>query len=714
MDDPTDVAQPSTVEVNIINTVKALFKESSRAAAEKGMLRWNLCKKVQTHPSCTVTLVKKLVKQLQKGIDKMFESPVRFIPVLHTLYYVVLQSPGLITPRLYQAMYNCLMRLLVLPLPYSAVAQRTLKSIKMEMFTPGSLFHRRVIAEQSLKNDRLKRHERVFLLADPELISGPLEATVRADLEVCRSLRDPLVLKRNVLLRLLQSGLGSYCHSPTLRQTLECLGDQCLEGFFQETVAAVEEGVKMGPEGWRLYIDDLKRIYANILASSDEIYLGHEDNTVYPVSLPYPEINFILWNDEEDLWNVLTNFTLSSGHSFDLDEKSRRESVRSQDSGIDVRENDCDPPESPMRNMNALKRRKAYKSTKPGSQLSLVNDKMESSSNSSSSSSSRVQRSHTARIVVMGDDRILGKLASAYRSIQEKESKHIMLTKKMNLQFYYIPVTDAEPSFSPQPDGPIQEDARLSLASFLGKIDSWYDENINTLQTVIPRLARMQMNHNRPSEQNLFFLDTLCYYLRCGMQKVNLPLYKVMMTRCSNEASLLIEEVFVSSLEADVAEFKHLKDKSARSSNRRKRSVEVFGGVMSVSYRQTFLSKREVFKGVCPMACGAVITSEPSVAHGEDYLGVRFNSVNPEENAKFFTKTISIKAMENRTLIVCLDKDFRRTYSDIQRIEVFPYMDPGCNIQNRFSMSMNKELPLSKYVDKVLSLPINTFSGVTS
>lgn len=710
MDGPTDVVQPSTVDINIRSSVKALFKQSCHAASEKGMLRWNLYKKVQTHPSCTVTLVKKLVKQLQKGIDKLqiFESPTRIIPILHTLYYVVLQSPALISPRLYQTMYACLMRLLVLPRPYSAVALNTLKHIKTEMFTPGSLFHRRVIAEQSLKNDHLKLQERVFLLADPELLSAPLEATVRADLEVCSSLRDPLILKRNMLLRLLQSGLGSYCHSPTLRQTLESLGDQCLEGFFQETVAAVEDGVKMGPEGWKIYIDDLKRIYANILTPSDE----NEDNTIYPVSLPYPEINFILWNDEEDLWNILTNFTLSSGPSFDADEneKSPRESMWSGDSGIDVTE--TDRPQSPLRNTNALKRRKAYKSTKSNNQLSLVNYKMDSSS--TNSPSSREQRGHTARIVVMGDDRILGKLACAYRSIQEKESKHIMLTKKLNLQFYYIPITDAETSLSPQLDVPIQEDTRLSLASFLGKVDSWYDQNINSLQTIIPKLATMQMNHNRPSEQNLFFLDTLCYYLRCGEQKVNLPLYKVMMTRCSNEASSLTEEVFVSSLEADVAEFKHLKDRRAKSCNHRKKSVDVFGGVISVSYRQTFLSKREMYKGVCPMACGAVITSEPSAVHGDDYLGVRFNSVSPEETTKIFTKTISIKAMENRTLVVCLDKDLRRTYNDIQRIEVFPYIDPGCNIQSKFSMSMSKELPLSKFVDKVLSLPINTFSGVIS
>lgn len=31
----------------------------------------------------------------------------------------------------------------------------------------------------------------------------------------------------------------------------------------------------------------------------------------------------------------------------------------------------------------------------------------------------------------------------------------------------------------------------------------------------------------KPSKHNLFLLDTLCYYLRCGSQHVKLPLYSV-------------------------------------------------------------------------------------------------------------------------------------------------------------------------------------------
>uniref|UniRef100_A0AAV2KEY0 Phosphoinositide 3-kinase regulatory subunit 6 n=1 Tax=Knipowitschia caucasica TaxID=637954 RepID=A0AAV2KEY0_KNICA len=696
MDDPrVGSVRPSPAEVVIRNMVKALFKENSPAALDKGMLRWNLHKKVQAHPSCTLALVKKLVKQLQKCIDELQAClpNMNIIPILHTLYYVVLQSPVIISAKLYQTIYCCLMKLLILPVPVCAVALSTLKNIRTELFTPGSLYHRRVTAEQSLSNVHLKLQEKVFLLVDPQWFSGSLEAVVRADLEVCNSLRDPLLQKRNTVLRLLQFGLGDSCHSSTLQYRLQCLGDQSLEDFFHQTVLAVEKGVQEGLKGWRNYIDNLQTIYAKIVSSSDEV-IDHEDITFHSINMPYPEINFILWKQEEELWDILTKFSLSS--SCDLDEKNGRALVQSTDNGIkkDFKEHSA-PSESPRRSMSTFSRRKAFKETKSGNQLSLMHDKMESFSNNSFS---REQRSHTALIVVMGDDRILGKLACAYRSIREKESKHIRLTKKMNLQFYYVPVADV----SLQPDASVQEESRLSIAEFLGKADPWYNSNINILQTAIPKIAGMHMDNNKPSEQNLFFLDTLAYYLRCGLQKVNLPLYKVSMTRCSNEVSSDIEEVFVSSLEADVSDFKHLKAKTTETCKHRprKRSVGVYGGVMSVSYLQTYVSKREQWKGVCPMACSAVITSEPSATHGEGCLGVKFNSVNPGENTseeKIFTKIISIKAMENRTLEVCLDKDLARTYRDIQRIEVSPFVDPGCDISSRFSMSMTQDLLLSKY-----------------
>lgn len=41
-----------------------------------------------------------------------------------------------------------------------------------------------------------------------------------------------------------------------------------------------------------------------------------------------------------------------------------------------------------------------------------------------------------------------------------------------------------------------------------------------------------QSVHMEPVEPDVFLLDTLCYYLRCGTQPVNLPLYSVKV-RCT-------------------------------------------------------------------------------------------------------------------------------------------------------------------------------------
>lgn len=188
------------------------------------------------------------------------------------------------------------------------------------------------------------------------------------------------------------------------------------------------------------------------------------------------------------------------------------------------------------------------------------------------------------------------------------------------------------------------------------------------------------------------------------------------MTCSSCDGRAVVKEVFVSHLEADIPDFRHLKESSLRkpSSRRRTSAVEVFGAVISVSYTKISLSKREVVKGEAPMTCGVVITSEPAaVTSGENYLTVRFNSLNPVFNTEIQTQNISFRTIEQRTLSVCLDKDIRRTYTDVRRVEISPCLDPGCSIQSWFDVSSEGGLPLSRYLDKDLSLPINTFSGVT-
>ncbi|KAK9535552.1 hypothetical protein VZT92_007927 [Zoarces viviparus] len=712
MVDRTTTVALSTVESSVYKTVQALLKEmSGQSAGEKGLIRWSLYKKLEANPSCSVSLIRVLVKELEKLMQiQQTRSYTHTIPVLHTIYYAVMQSGVMIPTSVYQTLYECMMRLLILPSPYSAVALSTLRSIKMEMTTPGSLYHRRVTAEQNLTNELFTLQEKVFVLADPAVFPAPLEAAVRTHLEASSFLRNTSTVERKMVLHALQTGLGTTCQSSRLAQTLEALGEHMVKTYFQEVVLAVEKSVKHGAGGHANYVNILQNIHRDILTASKEEQTELDHSSVFSTAMPYPKINFHLWKDEEDLWNLLATFAMCCGsNSTSVDkEEDKRDSVRSEDSGIkrDLKENNLDdasksPPPS-------FTRRNAVKLMKTARKLSLMSEKMDAFPGGSPLFNEDGRR-HTARVVVLGDDRVLGRLATAFHSIRERESKRLILTKKLNLRLYYIPVTDAALSLS-SPASPGENEGRLSLASLLGRVDPWYNGNINSLGAAISKLAGKQSVHREPPGPDVFLLDTLCYYLRCGTQPVNLPLYSVKMTRSSCDD--VAEEVFVAHLEVDIPEFRHLKKKSTKEPGvrRKKSTAAVFGSVISVSYTEISLSKRKVVKGEAPMTCGVVITSEPAAAtSGKDRLTVEFHSVNPGNNTTIQTQNISIKALQHRTLSVCLDKDSRSTYTDVQRVVISPCLKPGCSVGS----SSEQELLFSKYLHKVLYLPINTFTGVT-
>lgn len=53
------------------------------------------------------------------------------------MYVMFVQSSAVIPTELSQSMHECLMKLIILPPPFSSVAMATLRSIKMEITTPG-------------------------------------------------------------------------------------------------------------------------------------------------------------------------------------------------------------------------------------------------------------------------------------------------------------------------------------------------------------------------------------------------------------------------------------------------------------------------------------------------------------------------------------------------------------------------------------------------
>uniref|UniRef100_A0A3Q0T1Q7 Phosphoinositide-3-kinase, regulatory subunit 6b n=1 Tax=Amphilophus citrinellus TaxID=61819 RepID=A0A3Q0T1Q7_AMPCI len=477
-----------------------------------GILAWSLQRKVEDNPSCSVSLI----PILQRGL---FEAVNSVQTQANRLLYFHIQSGVTLHKSLYQNLYECLVKLLILPSPYSTVALHTLRSIKMEMTAPGSLYLKRVIAEQNMKNEHFAMREKVFVLADPAVFSAPLEATVKAYLNVV-------------------------------------LEDHVVKEYFQDVVQAVNQCLNDSPGGRGHYLNQLKQINKSILAASNKGLGVVCDGMCYY---------------EHGYWKRLSTKRGAKLHGSSGDNGQRLYAGKAHQGLL------C----------------------------------------------------HTVRVcacvrvcVCVCAHTLLIELSQNVFLCSEKESKHNMLTKKLDLQLYYIPVSG--------------DDSRLSLASCLDRVDPWYSVNISSLGAAIPTLPELV------TKLSLYLLDTMCYYLRCGTQPVNLPVYSVKVQQSYHMQVCCVLHVCKCGMQRDVG-----------------------------------------------FSCGSTVLIYNSIYY------------------------LCIKTMEHRTLCVCLDKDPSRTYTDIQRIEISPCLDPGCNIRSRRSIGNEQELPFNKYLDKVLSVPINTFSGVT-
>ncbi|XP_034713320.1 phosphoinositide 3-kinase regulatory subunit 6 isoform X3 [Etheostoma cragini] len=331
------------------------------------------------------------------------------------------------------------------------------------------------------------------------------------------------------------------------------------------------------------------------------------------------------------------------------------------------------------------------------------------------------QRHFTARIVAMGDDRVLGRLAKAYYFFRKREARRLFLTMKVNLQFYYIPVCRAT-----TPISSIKENLHQSmgnpctLGSYLSMVDPWYNSNIKSLGCMIPKLAKMhQTNPGRPKEP--FVSDVISYYVRTGQQPVYFTIYFVKIT-FTNMAKDPVENVFLTHLEMEFPEFRQIS--ASLREKQKKSSGDLCGAVISMNYRKVTLSGRDIDKGISVRTTGAQINAIPS-NEAEDLNCLTLtlnesptktkNSIVSQES-KFRSSNIKIRTLESRSFTVTLDRDCRRTYRDVQSLEISPCLDPGYCVQktmlSKYKLGADKDAGLSKYMSKRLLLPINTFAGI--
>nr|XP_016787910.3 phosphoinositide 3-kinase regulatory subunit 6 isoform X3 [Pan troglodytes] len=622
----------------------------------------------------------------------------------------------------------------------------------------GTLYQRMVIAEQNLTNELYPYQERVFLFVDPELVSASVCSALLLEIEAAQAQQTPETCMRHVVSHALQAALGEACHAGALHRKLQASPRRTLEHYFHAVVAAVEQMASEASPSREGHVERLEEIYCSLLGPAAGRCGGDLVQERPPsIPLPSPYITFHLWTGEEQLWKELVLFLRPRSQlrlSADLevldlqglrpDRELARVSVLSTDSGIErdlpTGADELPAPSSPETERAGLQRKGGIKKRAwpldflmPGSWDGPPGLHRRTGRPSGDGEMlPGVSRLHTARVLVLGDDRMLGRLAQAYHRLRKRETQKFCLTPRLSLQLYYIPVLAPEkPAASRQPE-------LGELATFLGRVDPWYQSNVNTLCPAIHKLAEMPPSLDTSRTVDPFILDVITYYIRMGTQPIYFQIYtvKIFFSDLSQDPT---EDVFLIELKVKIQDSKFPKDGF---SPRRRGVAEGPGAELSLCYQKALLSHRPQEVTISLRATGLILKAIPAsdtevsgsshcplpaapvtdhtclnvnvteVVKSSNLAGKSFSTVTNT----FRTKNIQIQSQDQRLLTLSLDKDDQRTFRDVVRFEVAPCPEPCSGAQKSKAPWLNlhgqQEVEAIKAKPKPLLMPINTFSGI--
>ncbi|NXG04402.1 PI3R6 kinase, partial [Sakesphorus luctuosus] len=747
------------VESDILRRVRTLLRELDghhpACQCDRGMLRWTLHKKIDQNPSNSSVVVRILVKELERAERGDFRHYI--IPLLHTLMYTLIKAPC-ISDELCDRVYDFCKKLLTLPKPFCTIGLDYATRLKMERTAPGTLYQRMVISEQSLKSDPYPYQEKIFIFADPELLSEAICNALVTDTEAAQASQSPRVCMCYVISHAMQAALGEGCDLSGLKGRLQDMPTSEVERWFRQVVVAVESVGGEGTTDRGQHTARLQEIHRALLSSSpagNAPLQGLQDTP-----LPNPNISFHLWTEDDQLWKELVLFIRPLSQSCELDCLSQdldnfeiqdiisdcdcceqtRFSVLSTDSGIErdlptAAEEPSGPCSADTEHSRLHRKGGIKKKPSPLESMALLQAgchspggkplvKLQRRSGIPPDAAAPLQRLHTARIVLLGDDRILGRLAQAYHSLRKRETRRVFLTPRLNLQFYYIPVVAGQPNTLAVEDHAATGHEELcEVAGYLGRADPWYESNINTLCHVIPKLATMPPSPSKHLVTDLFITDVIAYYVRMGIQPVCFQVYAVKIF-FNDPAQEPAEDVFLTELCTQGQDSISHRELSV---TKKKTTLDGPGIDLTVAYKKVVVSNREREVDMSLRSTGLVMKAIPS-EEAEDLVClnvtiteiVRINHLSGRSFSavanRLKTQNIKIRSTEQRPFTVQLDKDSRRTYRNVISLEVSPCPEPSYCLQKtrtmKFNLHQTEDVGLVKYMPKSLLLPINTFAGV--
>ncbi|GCB69827.1 hypothetical protein scyTo_0008457 [Scyliorhinus torazame] len=695
-------------EADVQRSVKAIIRELDQGhtgvQCSRGMFRWTLHKKTERDPYNNIFLVKILIRELElaKENNKHY-----ILPLLSILMYAIIQA-AYIPDDLHEKAYKFCKRLLSFPKPYCTIAHEYAAMLKAERKAPGVLYQKLIISEHGLKNNVFPHWEKTFAFVDPDVISEEVYNSLYNEIHSMNSNETFAVNLGHVINHTIQAALGENCNISRLNEVLQNEPCNVIEAYFQEVVAITEQSCFSSEEvttAQKKHISKLQQLYQKIMSSAHEVLPPND--RLQNILLPNPDISLFMWKEDDQLWKELVQFVKNRfGNSQDiansdsdnselseptdsLNFEPTRLSVLSTDSGI-VR--DCgDPPpagEDDKTQSKLFRRDGMKKKSYDLDNTLLLSDIPDNTATGADTKLQRKfgcstllfnikhQKPNTARIMLIGNDRILGKLAKTFLSLR-----------------------------------------------YLGSIDPWYNSNINSLRNMIPELARMSTSFGQQSGADPFIVDVTSYYVRMGYQPVCFPIYSVTFTFADNTVEC-VDDVFLIQLVADLAELKSAKEFTLT----RKRAISEGPGVqIAVEYKKIALSNRKNTRWFTNRCTGLMMKAIPS-NETEDLVCLNVNiaevtnkvygKIPLTENIKIKTSHIKIEVHDRcgKSMVVCLDKDPQRIYKDVVSIKVSPCLEPEYYFHemrsSKFNHSKTKNIGLTKYMSKYLLLPINTFAGI--